>query len=278
MKQQTNKSILTLLVLSVFLFSCKTDNKSSDSNEVAKDTITTASGLKYFYITKGKGRKVEPGSKVTAMLSLKVNDSVIWTSYKAKDSAFTYIADRGGVIKGYNEMAMLMREGDDVAAFLPGSIAYGEKGSGKVIPPNSILEYNQFKITHVSEPRLVLSDSLFNALKNEGITKMKAIYKQATTTKDSVLYHGGRDQLNSLWRKLSRAQMFKEAFEAFTFLGRGSENSTFKFYIIRSLENQGKIDAAIAKVDAILKEKISADQKEYYIKYKVELTNKLEKK
>ena len=121
--------------------------------------------LKYFYITKGTGRKIVPGSKVTAMLSLKVNDSVIWTSYSAKDSSFTYIADRGGVIKGYNEMAMLLKEGDNVAAFLPGAIAYGERGSGDVIPPNATLEYDQFKIKMVSEPRLVLSDTLFYALK-----------------------------------------------------------------------------------------------------------------
>lgn len=278
MKQVINKSILTLLVLSVFFFSCKTDKKSSDITNKVKDTIATASGLKYFYITKGAGRKVVPGAKVTAMLSLKVNDSVIWTSYASKDSSFTYIADRGGVIRGYNEMAMLMREGDDVAAFLPGSIAYGEKGSGKVIPPNATLEYDQFKITHVSEPRLVLSDSLFHALKNEGITKMKAMYKQITTTKDSVLYHKGTSQLDALWRKLRRAEMFKEGFEAFTYFGRDSENTTFKFYVIRSLENQGKITAAIDKVSSVLRGKLSADQKEYYIKYKTDLTKKLGKK
>jgi hypothetical protein len=278
MKQLSTKALIALLFLSVFISACKTDKKSSVTNTIAKDTITTASGLKYFYITKGEGKKVVPGAKVTAMLSLKVSDSVIWTSYTSKDSSFTYIADRGGVIKGYNEMAMLMREGDDVAAFLPGSIAYGEKGSGKVIPPNATLEYNQFKIIYVGEPKLVLADSLFHVLKNDGITKMKSMYKQITTTNDSVLYHGGTDQLNSLWRKLTRASMFKEGFEAFTFFSRGSENTTFKFYVIRSLENLGKIDAAIAKVNSVLKGKLSIAQKEYYIKYKVDLTKKLEKK
>jgi len=278
MKQPMNKSILIVLVLSVFFFSCKTDKKSSDATHKAKDTITTASGLKYFYITKGTGKKVAPGAKVTAMLSLKVNDSVIWTSYAAKDSSFTYIADRGGVIEGYNEMAMLMREGDDVAAFLPGSIAYGEKGSGKIIPPNATLEYNQFKITHVSESRLVLSDSLFHALKNTGISKMKSMYQNITSTNDSVLYHGGTSQLNALWRKLSRAAMFKEGFEAFTYFSRGTENTTFKFYVIRSLENMGKIEAAIAKVNSVLKGDLSKGQKEYYIKYKTDLTKKLGKK
>lgn len=278
MKQLFSKSIITFLVLSVFFSSCKTDQKPSDATHKVKDTITTASGLKYFYITKGKGRKVEPGAKVTAMLSLKVNDSVIWTSYKSKDSSFTYIADRGGVIKGYNEMAMLMREGDDVAAFLPSTIAYGDKGSGKVIPPNATLEYNQFKIVHVGEPKLVLSDSLFYALKEHGIHKMKKIYKQATMTKDSALYHGGIGQLNGLWRKLRRAEMFKEGFEAFTFLNEVSKNSSFEFYVIRSLENQGKTTDAIAKINSALKGNLSNEQKDYYIKYKNVLIKSLEKK
>ena len=277
MKQFTNKILIIFLVFSILMFSCKTDKKGLNTASTVKDTITTASGLKYYYITKGKGRKVEPGAKVRAMLSLKVNDSVIWTSYKSKDSSFTYIADRGGVIKGYNEMAMLMREGDDVAAFLPSSIAYGEKGSGKVIPPNVMLEYNQFKIVHVGEPKLVLSDSLFTALKSGNLKKMKAIYMQATTTKDSMIYHRGMDQLNGLWRKLNRASLFKEAFDAFTFLNRRSGNSTFEFYIIRSLENQGKIDAAIAKINSALRGSLSKAQKEYYIKYKVALTKNLEK-
>lgn len=278
MKQSNTKTLITFLVLSIFIFSCKTDKKSSDVTKKAKDTITTASGLKYFYITKGNGRKVEPGSKVTAMLSLKVNDSVIWTSYKSKDSSFTYIADRGGVIKGYNEMAMLLREGDDVAAFLPGSIAYGEKGSGKIIPPNATLEYDQFKIIHVGEPKLVLADTLFYALKTDGIQKMKTMYQHITMTKDSVLYHSGMDQLNSLWRKLSKASLYKEANEAFTFFSKDSDDTTLKFYVIRSLENQGKLKEAISKVDAALKGKLSIDQKEYFIKYKQDLAKELEKK
>jgi hypothetical protein len=278
MKQSTNKAIITILVLSIFIFSCKTDKKSSDANEKAKDTITTVSGLKYFYITKGEGRKVAPGSKVTAMLSLKVNDSVIWTSYKSKDSSFTYIADRGGVIKGYNEMVMLLREGDDVAAFLPGSIAYGEKGSGKVIPPNATLEYDQFKIVHVGEPRLLLTDTLFHTLKNDGIKKMKVMYNHITMTNDSTLYHGGMDQLSGLWRKLSSASLYKEAYDAFSFIGKNSDDTTLKYYVISSLEEQGKLKEAISKIDEALKGKLSADQKEYFIKYKQDLTTELEKK
>ena len=104
---------------------------------------------------------------------------------------------------------------------------------------------------------------------------MKTRYQQITTTKDSTLYHGGMDQLNGLWRKLSRASLFSEAHDAFTFLNKDLNDSNFQFYIIRSLENQGKLKEAITKVDRALKGKLSKDQKEYYLKYKVDLTKKL---
>lgn len=278
MKQISLKSIVLIFATSFVFYSCKTDKKSSSSIEKAKDTITTASGLKYFYTTKGKGRKIEPGSKISAQLSLKINDSVIWTSYTSKDSVFSHIAGRGGVIKGYDEMALLMREGDDVVAILPSDIAYGDKGSGNVIPPKATLVYDRFKITFVGKPKLVLSDSLFVALKDGGLKKMKTIYKQVTTTKDSTLYHGGVDQLNGLWRKLSREEMFAEAKDVFTFINKEYKNSTFDFYIVRSLENLGEIKQAITKVSSILNGKLSKDQKEYFLKYKQDLTKKLDNK
>ena len=275
MNQLNFKSIAIALIFSTVFFACKSDGKSTNKNEKAKDTITTASGLKYYYLTKGTGKKVAPGSKISAQLSLKVKDSVVWTSYQSKDSVFSHIAGRGGVIKGYDEMALLMREGDNVVAILSSDIAYGPKGSG-IIPPNATLIYDRFKITYVSEPKLVLSDTLFYALKNDGIKSMKAKY-QLATTKDSANYHGGIGELNSLWRKLRRASMFKEAEEAFAYLNLEQSNTTFDFYIIRSLENQGKVKEAITKIDGILKTKLSSAQKEYFIKYKQDLVNKSKK-
>lgn len=267
------KTIIFAFIISTVFYACKSEGKPANNKEKAKDTITTASGLKYYYLTKGKGRKVEPGSKISAQLSLKVNDSVVWTSYQSKDSVFSHIAGRGGVIKGYDEMALLMREGDNVVAILPSNLAYGEKGSGEVIPPNATLVYDRFKITYVSEPKLVLSDTLLVALKNSGIKSMKAKYITATT-KDSANYHGGKDQLNALWRKLRRASMFVEAEQAFTYLNKEYKDSMFDFYVIRSLENQGKVKEAITKIDKVLKTKLSPAQKEYFIKYKQDLINK----
>ena len=271
MKQSRSKILITLLIVFASISSCKLEKKPLDTAQQVKDTITTASGLKYFYLTKGKGRAIVPGSKFSAQLSLKVKDSVIWTTYEDTDSVFTHIAASGGVIKGYDEMAQLLREGDDVVAMLPSDIAYGDKGSGASIPPKTTLVYDRFKITSVSAPKLVVSDSLFAALQVGGIKKMTSLYTRVTTTKDSLLYHRGMDQLDELWGKLRRAAMYKEAKNAFTFINKTNKNATLDFYIIRSLENMGDKKAAKVKLNEVLKRKLSKEQRAYFEEYKEEL-------
>lgn len=144
---------LCFFIAVLFIMSCTHSNKISNSNRIARsDTIQTESGLKYFYIHKGNGRKVETGSEVGACLSLMVKDSVVWTSFNEKDSLFTFIANRDPLIKGFTEMVMLLREGDEVVAVLPYSLGYGAKGKGP-IPPFATLVYDKFKIVKVSEPK-----------------------------------------------------------------------------------------------------------------------------
>ena len=242
-------------VLAFLVISCNTNNKTDKSTTIKLlDSVQTKSGLQYFYVQQGKGRKVEPGSKVGAYLSLMVNDSVIWDSYGAKDSMFSFIADRGGVIKGYNEMVMLLREGDAVVAILPDSIAYGQKGSGKVIPPGATLVYDTFKIGKVSEPKFVLSDTLFHMIKNQNMNKMIAKYQSISSTKDSANYHGGTDQLKSLWRKLSKANMHQEGLEMARYFKNNVDDLNIKIYEVLSLESLGNIKGAIKQIDILIKE------------------------
>jgi FKBP-type peptidyl-prolyl cis-trans isomerase len=60
-------------------------------------------------------------------LSLKVNGKVVWTSYEMPDSLFIFVAGYSRVIKGFAEVSLLLREGDEIVAILPDSIAYGAK-------------------------------------------------------------------------------------------------------------------------------------------------------
>jgi FKBP-type peptidyl-prolyl cis-trans isomerase len=144
---------ILLLILSSCLLLASCQVRSTQSKPVALgDTIQTASGVKYLYLKKGDGPQVVPGSKVGTYLSLMVNDSVVWNTNELPDSLFTFVADSTRLIKGFTEVALLLREGDEIVAILPDSLAYGDKGKGEVIPPNATLVYDQFKVVSVEGP------------------------------------------------------------------------------------------------------------------------------
>lgn len=47
----------------------------------------------------------------------------------------------GGVIRGWQEGLQLMKEGGKATLLCPSDIAYGDAGSGEVIPPGATLKY-----------------------------------------------------------------------------------------------------------------------------------------
>jgi len=48
----------------------------------------------------------------------------------------------GGVIPGWTEALQLMNEGAKWQLFIPSALAYGERGAGPVIEPNSVLIFD----------------------------------------------------------------------------------------------------------------------------------------
>jgi len=143
--------LLSIVLLAVLLISSCQYKGGNNQSVSLGDTIQTASGLKYLYLKKGDGPKVEPGCKVGTYLSLKVNDKVVWNTDESPDSLFTFIADSTRLIKGFTEVSLLLREGDEIIAILPDSLAYGAKGAGDIIPPYSTLVYDQFKVVSVEK-------------------------------------------------------------------------------------------------------------------------------
>ena len=142
---------ILVLFIGLFLSSCNFKGGQSIQSPLG-DTIQTASGLKYLHLKKGDGPKVVPGAKVGTYLSLMVDDTVVWNTNELPDSLFTFTADSTRLIKGFTEVSLLLREGDEIIAVLPDSLAYGAKGAGDVIPPYATLVYDQFKVVSVELP------------------------------------------------------------------------------------------------------------------------------
>lgn len=118
---------------------------------------TTASGLKYVITQKGSGVKGAEGSTIYFHYAGyfengNLFDSSMATVAKAygkydasRDAqggykAFPFtVGKKDGMIPGFLEALDMMTDGEKATFFLPSNLAYGEKGAGGVIPPNSTL-------------------------------------------------------------------------------------------------------------------------------------------
>jgi len=248
------KNFVFIFSLLILITSCNL-NKSDTEKELTKiDTLTTESGVMYYYLKKGDGRKVEPKARVWTYLSLMIEDKVIWDTNKLPDSLYTFITANEEVIKGFDEVTMKLREGDEVVAILPSHLAYGERGSGNVIPPNATLVYDLMKITKVDQPRKFLSDSLYNVYSVSGKQKMFETYNALVNTADSVKVHGGIKQLYNLWAKIDSQKKHQEAIEVASHFAKKTNSVWLRFCTAQSLDRLGETKRAVDSLEVMLKD------------------------
>ena len=108
-------------------------------NKTKKDVITTESGLQY------KVEKEGTGAKPTATDKVKVH----YTGTLLDGTKFDSSVDRGEpaefgvgqVIKGWTEGLQIMPVGSKYIFWIPAELAYGERGAGQDIKPNSTLKF-----------------------------------------------------------------------------------------------------------------------------------------
>jgi len=105
---------------------------------VEKQGITALlSGLQYQIITKGKGAPPKPTDTVTVHYRGTLIDGTEFDSSYKRNKPATFRLDR--VIKGWTEGLQLMQPGAKFLFFIPPDLAYGERGAGGSIGPNSTL-------------------------------------------------------------------------------------------------------------------------------------------
>ncbi len=122
-------------------------------SQAQSDTVKLESGLRYILLTEGKGWAVAPGEKVLVHYTGRLaNGQIFDTSEKGKPLKFN--VGVGRVIKGWDEMLLLMRSGDEVEVIIPAKLAYGERGVKNpddetyLIPPDADL-YFRMKLVKV---------------------------------------------------------------------------------------------------------------------------------
>jgi FKBP-type peptidyl-prolyl cis-trans isomerase len=119
-------------------------------NKTEKGVITTASGLQYTIIKEGKG----PKPRSTDMVSVNYRGTLLDgkefdSSYKRGQPATFPVT---GVIPGWTEALQLMNAGSQAKLFIPANLAYGERGMGHDIGPNSTLIF-EIELLEIKAPQ-----------------------------------------------------------------------------------------------------------------------------
>lgn len=120
-------------------------------NKKKKGVKTVASGLQYKVINKGTGKSPKATDSVTVNYrGTLINGTEFDSSYKRGQPATFPV---NGVIPGWTEALQLMKEGDKWQLFIPANLAYGERGAGANIGPNSTLIFEVELISINAQPK-----------------------------------------------------------------------------------------------------------------------------
>ena len=107
------------------------------ANKGKEGIVTLPSGLQYKILTEGKGAKPTASDSVVCNYrGTLINGTEFDSSYKRGQPATFPV---GGVIKGWTEALQLMPVGSKWQLFIPPDLAYGERGAGADIGPDSTL-------------------------------------------------------------------------------------------------------------------------------------------
>ncbi len=121
------------------------ENKSEGEAFLAENgkkegVITTASGLQYKVIKEGDGASPTATSSVTVHYKGTTIDGNEFDSSYKRGTPATFPLNR--VIPGWTEGLQLMKEGASYQFYIPSDLAYGSRGAGRDIGPNSTLIFD----------------------------------------------------------------------------------------------------------------------------------------
>lgn len=107
------------------------------ANAKKEGIITTESGLQYKITLEGSGEKPGIDDVVRVHYTGKLIDGTEFDSSYKHGGPATFPLN--GVISGWTEALQLLNKGSKAELYIPAELAYGDKGMGPVIGPNSTL-------------------------------------------------------------------------------------------------------------------------------------------
>ncbi len=160
------------------------NNKKTGEEFLAKNgkeagVVTMPDGLQYKILTAGTGKKPDSTSTVSVNYVGTLLDGTEFDSSIKRGQPVTFPVN--GVIKGWTEALQMMPAGSKWKIFVPSNLAYGERGAGAKIGPNStlIFEVELISITEAPKTEPAKPEAAPKASKAEKPAKAEAAPKAA---------------------------------------------------------------------------------------------------
>ena len=243
----------TLLSIFILLASCKEKPTTADDATALGDTITTDSGLKYLYLKKGNGQKIEMGSMVVSYTDLYIKelDSLLWTTSTMHDSVFKFIQEKETMIKGFTELNSYLVEGDEVVAVLPDSIAYGKEDHNG-LPGGSTLVYDPYVVKKVTPKKEDITDTLVQIIKTQKVDDALRFYEVERDKAAQGSFHTDVDLIYmGLLTELVQDSLATEILQVADYMEAQTSDSNTLFALqtvqVYALQMQGKLEEALAE-------------------------------
>jgi len=103
---------------------------------------STESGLRYVIEVEGAGNHPKPGENVKVHYTGTLLDGTKFDSSYDRNEPFSFSIGRGQVIPGWDEGIALLKPGGKGTLYIPSPLAYGPRGAGGSIKPNSVLKFD----------------------------------------------------------------------------------------------------------------------------------------
>ncbi|GAA5190301.1 FKBP-type peptidyl-prolyl cis-trans isomerase [Ferrimonas gelatinilytica] len=118
----------------------------------AEGVVKTESGLLYKAVTEGEGAKPGATDTVTVHYRGTLPSGEEFDSSYARGETISFPLN--GVIPGWTEGLQLMSVGSKYELYIPSELAYGERGAGDLITPNTPLKFEVELFSINGEPSL----------------------------------------------------------------------------------------------------------------------------